>query len=156
HPDEAAVTAWIEEVRNTPRIQRESEGSGKQGGDTGAVASHPATGEEIPIWLADYVLPDYGSGAIMAVPARGQRDPDFARQSDLPVRRVYEPDASAAPLEQAETTGGRIRGIEGFEGLEPGPEAVQRFIAWVEQQGWGRAQVRYRLRDWLISRQRYW
>ena len=92
HPDRAGIEAWIETVRNTPRIQRSAEENPKEGRDTGAVAINPATGEEIPIWLANYVLPEYGTGAIMAVPAHDARDFDFARQEGLPVRLVYHPE----------------------------------------------------------------
>lgn len=158
HPDREALEAWIDEVRNTPRMQREEEGGAKDGRDTGAHAINPATGEEIPVWLADYVLPDYGTGAIMAVPAHDQRDFEFARRHELAIRLVYHPEdgATAEELEAAVPHEGVIRDVEGFEGLASGPETVERFISWVESQGWGRAQVTYRLRDWLISRQRYW
>ena len=168
HPDAAAIGEWIERVRNTPRIQREGVDAVKEGRATGGTATNPATGEAIPIWLANYVLPDYGSGAIMAVPAHDQRDFDFARQEKLPVRLVYHPHDEGATGEPADagrslgppdaptTDAGVIRGTGEFDGLEPGPETVRRFIAWAEAGGWGRGKVNYRLRDWLISRQRYW
>jgi leucyl-tRNA synthetase len=158
HPDRAAIEAWIERVRNTPRLEREGEGGAKDGRDTGARALHPATGEAIPIWIADYVLPDYGTGAIMAVPAHDQRDLDFARGRGLPVRLVYVPDdgVAAEDLVTAVPHEGTIRDIEGFEGLPPDEETKRRFISWLEEKGAGRARVTYRLRDWLISRQRYW
>jgi leucyl-tRNA synthetase len=130
HPEQEEIAAWIEAVRNTPRIQREGEGTPKVGRDTGRTALHPQTKEEIPVWLANYVLPDYGTGAIMAVPAHDERDLAFARQEELPVREV--------------------------ELKEEGPEAVRRATAAIEKKRFGRAKVTWRLRDWLISRQRYW
>ena len=159
HPQRAELEAWIDEVRNTPRIQREGEGAEKRGRDTGARVTNPATGEAIPVWLANYVLPDYGTGAIMAVPAHDQRDLDFARQEGLAVRLVYHPDdreVAAAELREAILHQGEIRGVEGFEGARDGRETIARFVRWMEERGWGRGKVTYRLRDWLISRQRYW
>jgi leucyl-tRNA synthetase len=159
HPDRAAIEAWTEAVRGTPRIQRSDEGNPKEGRDTGAVAVNPATGEEIPIWLANYVLPEYGSGAIMAVPAHDARDLAFARQEGLPVRLVYHPEdeeVDAATLAQPILGRGVVRGAPPFDGLPNAPETIARFIAWLEEKGWGGGKVTYRLRDWLISRQRYW
>jgi leucyl-tRNA synthetase len=159
HPRKAEIEAWIEEVRNTPRIQREGEGAAKVGRDTGARVTNPATGEAIPVWIANYVLPDYGTGAIMAVPAHDQRDLDFARQEKLPVRLVYHPGdrtVDAEDLRVAVLHEGTIRGAGDFDGASDGKATVARFVAWMEEQGWGRGKVTYRLRDWLISRQRYW
>jgi leucyl-tRNA synthetase len=159
HPDRRQIEAWIEKVRNTPRIQREGETTAKEGRDTGGVAVNPATGEEIPIWLANYVLPEYGSGAIMAVPAHDARDLEFARQEGLPVRLVYHPEtgeADPAALAEPILHQGVIRNAPPFDGLKDSPETLRRFIAWLEEKGWGRGKVTYRLRDWLISRQRYW
>ena len=158
HPKKAEIEAWIEKVRNTPRIQRSAEETPKEGRDTGSVAVNPATGEEITIWLANYVLPDYGTGAIMAVPAHDARDLAFARQEGLPVRLVYHPEEGADPAALEEPVLGRgvIRNAPPFDGLAEGPETVRRFIAWMEEKGFGRSKVSYRLRDWLISRQRYW
>jgi leucyl-tRNA synthetase len=162
HPERVEIEAWTETVRNTPRIQRSDEGNPKEGRDTGAVAVNPATGEEIPIWLANYVLPEYGAGAIMAVPAHDARDLVFARQEGLPVRLVYHPespediDADPATLAEPILHTGVIRNAPPFDGLRDGPETLARFIAWLEEKGWGKGKVVYRLRDWLISRQRYW
>ena len=159
HPERDAIQSWIEGVRNTPRVELEEEGLKKEGWDTGAVAVNPATGEEIPIWIANYVLLEYGTGAIMAVPAHDARDFEFARQESLPIRMVYhrgegmeDPD----DLEEATVGEGVIRDIPGFEGAPNTPKTIARFIAWTEENDWGRARVTYRLRDWLISRQRYW
>ncbi|MEO8503213.1 MAG: leucine--tRNA ligase [Acidobacteriota bacterium] len=157
--DRAEIEVWIETVRNTPRIQREGVDAAKEGRDTGTVAINPATGEAIPIWLANYVLPDYGSGAIMAVPAHDQRDLSFARQESLPVRLVYHPtegEVDPATMREPILHAGVIRGTGEFDGAVPGPETIRRFIDWAEKKGCGRGKVNYRLRDWLISRQRYW
>ncbi|MFY9825066.1 MAG: leucine--tRNA ligase [Thermoanaerobaculia bacterium] len=162
HPQRAEIETWTEKVRNTPRIQRSDEGNPKEGRDTGIVAVNPATGEQIPVWLANYVLPEYGSGAIMAVPAHDARDLVFARQEGLPVRLVYHPDTpengevDPASLTEPILHEGVIRNAPPFDGLRDGPETIGRFIAWLEEKGWGQGKVVYRLRDWLISRQRYW
>ncbi len=153
------IDLWIHEVRNTPRIVREGEGTAKQGRDTGRYAINPATGERIPIWLANYVLPEYGTGAIMAVPAHDQRDLDFARQHDLPVRLVYVTEGAASDateMTEAVPDSGRILGCGEFDGLDPGEATTRKFIDWLAVRGCGRGKVSYRLRDWLISRQRYW
>jgi leucyl-tRNA synthetase len=159
NPRRAEIEEWIERVRNTPRIVREDEGAQKEGQDTGASAINPATGEKIPIWLANYVLVDYGTGAIMAVPAHDARDLEFARQYDLEVRLVYHPtdrEVASATMTEPVLNEGVVRNAPPFDGLEDGPETVRRFISWAEEQSWGSARVTYRLRDWLISRQRYW
>jgi leucyl-tRNA synthetase len=130
HPGLPELEEWIEKTRNTPRIQREGEGTPKEGRDTGRKAVNPATGEAVPIWIANYVLPDYGTGAVMGVPAHDDRDSAFAQQEGLAVRQLDELDSSS--------------------------ETVGKFIQWIEEKGFGRAKVTYRLRDWLISRQRYW
>jgi len=153
------LLAWIERTRNTPRAQREGEGAVKEGRFTGSYAVNPATREKIPIWLGNYVLPDYGTGAVMGVPAHDSRDLEFARQEGLPVRLVYVPRdraVDASTMNEAILGQGVIQNAPPFDGLEDGPETVQRFVRWVEEQGFGRARVTYRLRDWLISRQRYW
>ncbi len=158
-PDRSEIEGWVEKVRNTPRIQRETEERDKEGRDTGAFAVNPATGDRIPIWLADYVLPDYGTGSIMAVPAHDGRDLEFARQRGLAVRLVYHPEdeaVDATTMTEPVLHRGVIRNAPPFDGQHDGPDTVARFIDWIEEQGWGRRKVTYRLRDWLISRQRYW
>ena len=159
HPEREALAAWIEKVQKTPRFEREGDSSAKEGWATGAMATNRATGESIPVWLANYVLPDYGSGAIMAVPAHDGRDLAFARQEGLSVRVVYYPEDGSAPTEPMTEPilhQGRIRGCGEFDGLADEPATIQRFVDWLQSTGWGRAKVTYRLRDWLISRQRYW
>ena len=159
NPERAAIEGWIEEIRNTPRLEREGEDTPKDGRDTGSFAVNPATGEKIPIWLANYVLPDYGTGSIMAVPAHDTRDLAFARQEGLGVRLVYHPtdrDVDPETMTEAVLHEGVMRNAGPFDGSADGAETIERFIAWTEEKGWGRGRVTYRLRDWLISRQRYW
>ena len=159
HPQRAEIDAWIEKIRNTPRILREGEDVQREGWDTGRAAINPATGEEIAIWIANYVLVDYGTGAIMAVPAHDARDLAFARQEGLPVRLVYAPEdrkIDEQTMTEPVLGEGVMRAAEKFAGAPQNPETISRFIAWCEKEGWGKARVTYRLRDWLISRQRYW
>lgn len=159
NPERAAIEGWIEEIRNTPRLEREGEDTPKDGRDTGSFAVNPATGDKIPIWLANYVLPDYGTGSIMAVPAHDTRDLAFARQEGLAVRLVYHPtdrEVDPGTMTEAVLHEGVMRNAGPFDGAADGAETIERFIAWTEEQGWGRGRVTYRLRDWLISRQRYW
>ena len=128
----------------------------KTGVDTGARAKNLATGEEIPIWVADYVLAGYGTGAIMAVPAHDERDHAFARAHALPVPIVVEPpDATPVPENAAYGEEGRVVNSGFLTGLGT-EEARAAAIAWAEREGYGQRRITYRLRDWLISRQRYW
>jgi leucyl-tRNA synthetase len=155
----AAIEAFVDRVRRESRLERESEGGDKEGLDTGAFAVSPATGEKIPVWLANFVLPEYGTGAIMGVPAHDQRDFEFARQYGLPIRPVYrigeeeiEPAAMTGPLLHE----GHLCHSGDWDGTPNGPQAIRVAIQWLEQRGVGKGKVGYRLRDWLISRQRYW
>ncbi len=130
----------------------------KTGVFAGVQATNPVNGEELPVWVADYVLMDYGTGAIMAVPAHDERDFEFARAFDLPVRTVVVPAGGERP--EGEAFVGHSENEElvdsgQFSGL-PSPEAKRAITEWLEQQGRGRAAVNYRLRDWGFSRQRYW
>ncbi|MDH3744501.1 MAG: leucine--tRNA ligase [Acidobacteriota bacterium] len=159
HPEKEALEAWIQKVRNTPRVKREGQDVEREGRDTGAFAINPATREKIPVWMANYVLTGYGTGAIMAVPAHDARDLAFARQEGLEVRLVYHPegdDVDVTTLEEPILHEGVIRNAPPFDGETAGPETNAKFISWSEIEGWGRARVTYKLRDWLISRQRYW
>jgi leucyl-tRNA synthetase len=143
------------QATNSSDIQRQStEGDlAKRGAFTGSHAVNPFNGEAIPIYVADYVLMGYGTGAIMAVPAEDQRDFDFAEAYDLPVVRTVQPPEDFAG--GAYAGGGRKINSGFLDGLDV-PTAKARAIDWLEEQGVGHRKVNYRLRDWLISRQRYW
>ncbi|MBI4577161.1 MAG: leucine--tRNA ligase [Planctomycetes bacterium] len=151
------VGRYAEAARGMRDIDREALGREKTGVFTGAWALNPLNGERVPVWVADYVLAGYGTGAIMAVPGHDPRDHDFAAGHGLPVRRVIEPaDGSRAPEGQAYSDpSGRMVGSGPFDGLA-GDEARGRVVRELERRGVGRGRVHYRLRDWLISRQRYW
>jgi leucyl-tRNA synthetase len=157
-----AVAAYRAEatVRRSARQQARDRGEDEasappSGVFTGAYAIHPLTGEQVPIWVADYVLMEYGTGAIMAVPAHDERDWAFARALGLPVRFVVRP-AGEIDTPNAPYMGeGVLAGSEGFSGQESRP-ASEAIGAWFERVGSGQRVTRYHLRDWLISRQRYW
>ena len=131
----------------------------KTGVFTGSYARNPATGEDIPIWIADYVLMEYGTGAIMAVPGHDERDFAFARKFDLPAIKVVEPDArgpDGEPLELPTVTwDGKLVNSGRFDGV-PCREAAKTITDWLEQQGTANHKTQYRLHDWCVSRQRYW
>jgi len=149
----AEFDAYLTQVRRLTDIDRLSEGRDKTGVFLGRYATNPATGERIPIWAADYVLADYGTGAIMAVPGQDQRDWDFARTHDLPiVRTVQPPDGFDG---EAYVGAGPAINSGFLDGLDIAA-AKARMIGWLEQRGAGDAAVNYRLRDWLVSRQRFW
>jgi leucyl-tRNA synthetase len=158
-PKKQELLGFIERVRRESRLTREAEGGEKEGLDTGLTSVNPATGEAIPVWLANFVLPDYGTGAIMGVPAHDQRDFEFARRFHLEIRPVYRTEAGeldSAGMTQAVPDAGYLYRSGDWDGTPNGPEAVRKAVAWVEAKGVGRGTVGYRLRDWLISRQRYW
>ncbi len=150
------VEAFVERVRNESEIERQSsEGPlEKRGVSTGAYAVNPFTGRQVPIFLADYVLMSYGTGAIMAVPAEDQRDWEFARAYGLPVVRTVQPPEGWEG--EAYTGEGPRINSQWLDGIVSTAEAKDRAIAWLEERGIGRRTVNYRLRDWLLSRQRYW
>jgi leucyl-tRNA synthetase len=158
-PDGEAAAAFIDRVRRESRLERESETAEKEGLDTGVSAVHPGTGERIPIWLANFVLPEYGTGAIMGVPAHDRRDFEFARKYRLPVRPVYrgsEGEADPEAMTEPVPHGGVLVHSGEWDGTPEGPAAIRRAVSWIEARGVGHGKVGYRLRDWLISRQRYW
>jgi leucyl-tRNA synthetase len=147
------VRAYVEKASRMTEIDRTDVTREKTGVFTGAYAVNPANGERIPVFIADYVLMGYGTGAIMAVPGQDQRDWDFAEKYDLPIIRTVQPpedfDGKAYVGEGPAINSDFLNGL----GVE---DAKRRMIGWLEEQGNGRAAVTYRLRDWLISRQRYW
>jgi len=152
----AAVREYVEKARKETEIERLSTEREKTGVDTGGFAINPMNGERIPIWVADYVLMTYGTGAIMAVPAHDERDFEFAKRFRLPIREVIAPPSGPqGELEEAYVGPGVLVSSGEFDGLEASI-AIQRICDWLEQKGLGKRSVKYRLRDWLISRQRYW
>ena len=155
---QSAVSAFIEEIKGESELERTAEDKPKRGILTGGKAINPFNGEEVPILIADYVLYEYGTGAVMGVPAHDVRDFKFATEKGLPIKTVIVPDVGAngnSPLQEAYTEPGIIVNSEQFDGT-PSVEGKAKIIEYAEQQGYGKARVQYRLRDWLISRQRYW
>jgi leucyl-tRNA synthetase len=152
----AEFDAYLEQVRKLTDIERQSTEREKTGVFLGVYAINPVNGERIPVWAADYVLPDYGTGAIMAVPAHDQRDLDFARKFGLPVRVVVATDLPDPAQTGAATPGDGLLVNSGpLDGLSKA-EAISRIIEILAERGLGSAAVNYRLRDWLVSRQRFW
>jgi leucyl-tRNA synthetase len=162
----AAVEAYKAQAARQSDIEREATDKEKTGVFTGGYAINPVNGAKIPIWIADYVLMSYGTGAIMAVPAHDERDFAFARKFELPIVPVIQPEGEAlldgATMEVAYSGGGRMINSAQFNGTSvndkkgkdnPGIIAVAK---WLEEKGIGKLAVTYKLRDWLISRQRYW
>ena len=152
---EKAIAAFVQKVKKQDTIARACE---KEGVFTGAYAVNPLTGESIPVWTANFVLMGYGTGAIMSVPAHDQRDLDFARQYHLPVRVVIQPktgELDADTMLGAFTADGTMVDSGSFDGLV-GQEARRTVCEFLEKEGIGKATINYRLRDWGVSRQRYW
>jgi leucyl-tRNA synthetase len=151
------VEAFCNLVSRQSDQDRTADDRPKRGVPIGASVRNPTSGEVLPLWIADYVLAEYGTGAVMGVPAHDQRDFLFARQYELPVRRVIIPEGSDEHAYEggAWTEPGVMIHSGPYDGL-PSSEAKERIIAAAEAGGWGQGRVQYRLRDWLISRQRYW
>jgi leucyl-tRNA synthetase len=151
------VYAYREKARTKDLVERQKVDKTKTGVPTGGHVRNPATGQTIPVWIADYVLMGYGTGAIMAVPGHDQRDFEFAKQFDLPIRRVVAAPGEGAdtPLEEAYVGPGTLVNSDPFDGTDVA-ESVRVVTEWAARNGWGEAQVNYRLHDWCISRQRYW
>ena len=149
--DEVSVMAEFDRIRNMKK---------KKGVPSGCFALHPLTGERIPIWIGNFVIASYGTGAVMAVPGHDERDFDFAKAFDIPIRRVLVMDEGGdadAPLDSAETAHGWMVNspLEGFDGLY-GEEAMKAVTNALEIKGSGKETINWKIRPWLISRQRYW
>lgn len=147
-----AVEAYIEETAKKSDLKRTDLAKEKTGVFTGAYAINPVNGKEIPIWIADYVLASYGTGAIMAVPAHDERDYEFAKKFDLEIMPVIE---GGDISEAAYTEDGEHINSGFVDGMNK-QEAIEKMNTWLEEHGVGKKEISYRLRDWLFSRQRYW
>ncbi len=158
-PEEASCRKFIDDVGRMDKVSRMDDATVKEGVFTGCYAINPVNQERVPIWIANYVLVEYGTGAIMAVPTHDQRDFEFAQKYDLPMRLVIKPDDSAfdsaEEMTEAWIEEGRMVNSAQFNGL-PNEDGKKAVIQWMEEQGIGKGTVTYRLRDWGISRQRYW
>lgn len=149
---QSTVTAYLDEIKSKTDLERTDLAKEKTGVFTGAYAINPANGEKLPIWIADYVLMGYGTGAIMAVPAHDDRDYEFAKTFDLPIKEVV----TGGNIELEPYVGdGKLVNSDFLNGLNK-EAAIEKMITWLEEQGLGTRKVTYRLRDWLFSRQRYW
>ncbi|MGH2319527.1 leucine--tRNA ligase [Planococcus sp. SE5232] len=147
-----AVEKYIDDVKTKSDLERTDLAKDKSGVFTGAYATNPASGEKMPIWIADYVLATYGTGAIMAVPAHDERDYEFAKQFDLPIVEVV----SGGNIEEEAYAGdGELINSDFLNGLNK-KEAIEKAINWLVDKQVGEKKITYRLRDWLFSRQRYW
>jgi leucyl-tRNA synthetase len=154
----AEAAAMIDALRSTPLTDRELAET-REGVNLGVHAVNPVNGEKVPVFVAPYVLMEYGTGAVMGVPAHDQRDFEFARHQSLPIRVVIQPPEAEqrdpGTMTEAYDHEGVMVNSGSFDGVRS-PEGIPQVIAWLEEQRKGRAAVTYRLRDWLISRQRYW
>jgi leucyl-tRNA synthetase len=154
-----AVEAYQAAAARKSDFERTEVAKTKTGVFTGAYAVNPVTDKQIPIWIADYVLASYGTGAIMAVPGHDERDFEFAKQFNLPIVTVVQPANESTSRERERPEPFCEPGVAVNSGILDGlptPEAKQKIIAWLEERGLGQRRVNYKLRDWLFSRQRYW
>ena len=157
-PQEQAIDRFLALVKKQDKIARTSETGEKLGVFTGAYAVNPMNGETLPVWTANFVLMDYGTGAIMSVPGHDQRDFEFAKKYDLPIKVVIVPSGGivkAEDLKEASTTLGPMVNSGAFDGLA-GDEAKRKVCEHLQSKNIGKATVQFRLRDWGVSRQRYW
>ena len=157
-PQERTVREFVERIQRINQTRRGADEAEKEGLFTGAYCMNPFTGEKIPIYLANFVLMEYGTGAVMAVPAHDQRDFEFARKYGLPVRVVIQPQGKrikAEEMAEAFVEDGVMVSSGPFTGLRSS-EGREKLAVYLEEKGWGKKDIRYRLRDWGISRQRYW
>ena len=155
---ERAVNDFINRIRKVSQVRRDEAEIDKEGVFTGAYCCNPFTGDNIPIYLANFVLMEYGTGVVMAVPAHDQRDFEFARKYNLPIRVVIQPaDCALTPASMTEAyiDEGVMVASGAFSGLR-NTEGKEKIAAHAQSKGWGKKEIRYRLRDWGVSRQRYW
>ncbi|MEM6621150.1 MAG: leucine--tRNA ligase [Pseudomonadota bacterium] len=159
--DNAELAAFNNECRSQGTSEAAMEAAEKRGFDTGLVVRHPSEDRDLPVWIGNFVLMDYGTGAVFGCPAHDQRDLDFARKYDLPVRNAFfmrgsTEEVGTEALVPAKTE--KVVFVKHFAGIgeATSQEAIDRTIDWFEEKRLGRGQTRYRLRDWGISRQRYW
>ena len=152
-----AVVAYQDQARRQSEIERLSTEKEKTGVFTGAYAVNPVNDAPVPIWISDYVLMGYGTGAIMAVPAHDERDFQFATQFEIPIVEVIAPKSGAqGTLAEAYTGDGVMVNSGRFDGMAAPGEAFESIVEWLGERGAARKKVNFKLRDWLISRQRYW
>ncbi|HZI31644.1 MAG TPA: leucine--tRNA ligase, partial [Candidatus Binatia bacterium] len=149
-----AVENYREHTARKSDLERTELAKEKSGVFTGAYAINPVNSEKIPIWIADYVLASYGTGAIMAVPAHDTRDFEFATKFKLPIVQVVQPPDAKTEWQGFTDDGTAVN--SGFITGLPTPEAKKKITAWLEEKGLGKKTINYKLRDWLFSRQRYW
>lgn len=158
-PNEAELRAFAQKILNADRREMDSEAFEKEGLPTGRHCVNPFTGERMPVWIANFVLAEYGTGAVMGVPAHDQRDFEFARKYNLPIRVVIQPE-NMSPLKPEDMTAatpdsGIMVNSGQFNGLQ-NEEGKLKIADWLEEKGLGKRAVNWRLRDWNVSRQRYW
>jgi leucyl-tRNA synthetase len=157
-PYEKKVKKFVQEVKKESKIERISTDKEKRGCFTGSFVINPLNNEEVPIYVTDYVLPDYGTGAVMGVPAHDQRDFEFAKKYDLAIRVVITPPDKIIDykhMKEAYVEGGILINSDQFNGVNS-LEAIDKISEFIESSNFGKRTVNYKLRDWLISRQRYW
>ena len=147
------VEAYVQAAQQKSDVERQ-ENKDKSGVFTGSYVINPVNGQKLPIWVADYVLSGYGTGAVMAVPAHDERDFAFAEKFDLPIVQVIDKPEDSADI-GCYTGEGELINSGQFDGTRS-EDAREQIVAWLEQQGSGRGKTTYKMRDWLISRQRYW
>ena len=150
-----AVEAYIKAAALKSDMERTELAKDKTGVFTGALAINPVNGAKIPVWISDYILISYGTGAIMAVPAHDERDFAFAKKFSLPIIQVVSKDGTTRELTEADHTDGVAVNSGSFNGL-PTPDVKKKIVAWLAEKGIGTSAVNYKLRDWIFSRQRYW
>ena len=150
------LNQYITNASTKSEFERLSSKDEKTGVDTGLKVTNPINGQEVPLWVADYVLVNYGTGAIMAVPAHDQRDFDFAKKYKIDIVQVISKDGNLEDLKEAYVEEGVLVNSNQFNGLESHMEASKKIIEWLRKKGIGNELETFRLRDWLISRQRYW